>query len=155
VTEKPPLFEMRSVCVCGSKQGRIFERGAQDVVRCAACDKFQYNAPRVETGKAVRSVATVHAAITSKRRAVILMRANCRCELCHRAPTKPSDELHVGHAVSVKRGIELGLGDDEINHDDNLLAMCAECNLGLGAECVSMRLLVSLLMGRLRKGVSK
>jgi 5-methylcytosine-specific restriction endonuclease McrA len=153
MTGLPPKdpFRMRSQCMCGSVEGYIRETGAQDVVRCMACDKFQYNAPRVETGKAVRTVSTVHAAISTKKRAEILCRGGFRCEACGRSPTKPSVELHVGHVVSVKRGIEMGLSDAEINSDENLMALCAECNLGIQAETIPVRLLVTVIMARKRE----
>lgn len=148
MSESPKPFIMRSVCQCGSAEGTLTETGAQDVVRCARCNKFQYNAPRTETGKAVRSVSTTHAAIGPKRRAEILLRANWRCECCGRKPEKPTDELHVGHAVSVADGHAQGLGDDEINSDENLLAMCSECNLGLGRESIPAWLAAGIIKAR-------
>ncbi len=151
MTGLPSPYIMRSVCVCGSKEGSITETGAQDVVRCAACNKFQYNAPRVETGKAVRSVSTTHAAISPRLRAEILMRAGWRCQCCGRQPTKATEELHVSHCVSVASGHELGLTDDQINNAENLMASCAECNLGLGKETVPVWLLVAALMARLKR----
>ena len=49
---------LRSPCSCGSTEGTIRESGGQDVVRCAKCATYQYNAPRVETGRKIRSLAT-------------------------------------------------------------------------------------------------
>lgn len=153
MTGRPPLesYRMRAPCsVCGSELGTLTETGAQDVVRCV-CGKFQYNAPRVETGKAVRSVSTVHEAIKPALRARVLLRGNCRCELCGKRVTDTTAELHVGHVVSVKRGLEMNLTDAELNDEDNLLALCSECNLGMGAEPLPLRLLVNVLMARLRR----
>jgi 5-methylcytosine-specific restriction endonuclease McrA len=118
----------------------------QDCVFCD-CGAFQYNAPRVETGRAVRTVKTVHDAIKPKTRRDVLLRASLACELCH-SWTK---ELHVGHLVSVADGITHGLTDDEINSEANLCAMCAECNLGLGKETVPLRLAVAMVMARVRR----
>ncbi len=153
VTGKPPIesYRMRAPCAaCGSEIGTLTETGAQDVVRCI-CGKFQYNAPRVETGKAVRSTSTVHAAIKAGTRASVLIRGNCRCEICGKRVTDTTTELHVGHVVSVKRGIEMGLSDAEINDEENLMSQCAECNLGMAAEPLPLRLLVNVLMARLRR----
>jgi hypothetical protein len=130
--------------------GKVTETGAQDVVRCV-CGKFQYNAPRVETGKAVRSTTTVHNGIKARQRALIIVRANARCELCGHQATKPSEELHVGHLLSVKDGIEAGLTEKDLNADDNLCCQCAQCNLGLGSETVPLKLAVGILMARLRR----
>jgi hypothetical protein len=142
---------MRAPCAkCGGVDGRVTERGAQDVVRCANCDKFQYNAPRTETGKAIRSVTTVHNGVKPRDRAIAIMRANCKCETCGKSAFSPSAELHVGHMVSVKCGMEMGLSDSEINDEENLIAMCSECNLGLGDEPIPVRLLFNVLVARIR-----
>lgn len=143
--DEPGGLEMREPCSCGESRGRIVEKGAQDCVYCIGCDRWQYNAPRTETGKAVRSVSTVHKAIRPKQRARILERANRHCELCGKGGT-----LHVGHLLSVEAAMAQGLGDAEINSDENLCAMCDECNLGMGSNPVPVRFVVSLLMARLR-----
>lgn len=147
--DEPPRqpHALRKPCTgCGGTEGYIEPKGAQDVVRCAGCERFQYNAPRTETGKRQRTVSTVHAAIKPKTRARILLRANGHCELCG-----ASGELHVGHLLSVKRGLALGMTEAELNADENLCAMCAECNLGLGKEPVPVRFVVAILMARLRR----
>lgn len=75
----------------------------------------------------------------------MLLRANRTCELCG-----ASGLLHVGHLLSVKHAIAAGLNDDEINGDENLAAMCEECNLGLAEEPVPLRLAVALAIARIR-----
>jgi hypothetical protein len=42
--------------------------------------------------------------------------------------------------------------DDEVDSEENLCAMCAECNLGLGQETVPARLLARVVMVRIRFG---
>jgi hypothetical protein len=140
---------MRKACACGSEYGEIRDRGAQDCVFCV-CGKFQYNAPRTETGKQVRTVSTVHSCIKPKLRARVLMRATGRCELCGKQPGDNAS-LHVGHLLSVKAAMDAGLSDAEINDDSNLAAMCDECNLGLGQEPVPLRLAVALVLSRARR----
>lgn len=139
-------YQMRAPCRCGSTTGRIETKSGQDCVYCLGCGKHQYNAPRVETGRAVRTVTTVHNGIKPKQRARILLRANGSCELCHNGD-RP---LHVGHLLSVNDGMKQGLTDLEINSDENLAAMCDECNLGLSDRPVSLRLLLSLLVTRIK-----
>ena len=150
VGDDPKPYPLRKPCAgCGASFGRILERGAQDTVRCASCDRWQYNAPRTETGKAVRTVKTTHDAITSKTRARVLMRATGKCELCLCRPEDTSS-LHVGHIVSVKNGHDFGLSDDEINSAENLAAMCDQCNLGIGKDTIPLRLAIAIQMARLR-----
>jgi hypothetical protein len=150
-TEEP--FVMRAPCrKCGGPTGRIEERGAQDCVFCSSCGAFQYNAPRTETGKKVRSVTTVHNGIKPNQRSRILQRATGRCELCGKRPETAA--LHVGHLLSVKDGLVRGLTELELNNDDNLCAMCDECNLGMGKQTVPLRLAVAMVMARLRTGAA-
>lgn len=141
-----PRYAMRASCRrCGSTHGHIESRGNQDCVFCD-CGLFQYNAPRVETGRAVRSVTTVHNGIGPKQRARVLMRDGNACAICH-ASDKP---LHVGHLLSVEVGLECGLTEVELNDDENLAAMCDECNLGLSDRPVPLRLAVAILKANIR-----
>jgi 5-methylcytosine-specific restriction endonuclease McrA len=136
---------MRSACArCGSSGGEIIDRNGQDTVRCGGCGTFQYNAPRTETGKRQRSVTTVHNGIKPGQRARILSRATGRCELCG-----SRGNLHVGHILSVDAGVTYGLADAEINHDENLMALCEECNLGFGAEPMPLRVAIAVLRARI------
>jgi hypothetical protein len=114
-------FKMRVPCKhCGSEVGEIRTTNGQDCVYCC-CGKYAgYNAPKTETGRAVRSVSTVHEAIKPKLRSRILERATGRCELCG-----AKGDLHVGHIVSVEAGMRQGMTDREINSEENLCCMCA------------------------------
>ena len=136
---------LRKPCRCGFAQGYIVTKNGQDCVYCVTCDTFQYNAPKTETGRKMRSVSSVHNAIKPKQRSRILERATARCEFCG-----SRTDLHVGHIVSVKRGLEMGLTEAEINSDENLAAMCSECNLGVGKEPVPLRFAVAMVMARAR-----
>lgn len=140
-------YVMRVPCKfgCGTTDGYLETRNGQDCVLCSACKRLNYNAPKTETGRAVRSVTTVHNGIKPNQRARILERATGACELCH-ASNKP---LHVGHLLSVDEGLKLGLTELEINHDENLSAMCDECNLGLSSRPVPLRLLMAMLRARI------
>lgn len=150
-------YLMRGPCSkCGSLHGRIEERGSQDVVRCLHCDAYCYCAPKKETGKPQRHVRSRESIPPKQRARVIIVRANGRCEICGKAHTG-AEPLHVSHVISVDVGREMGLTDDELNSDENLCAMCAECNSGLGNEPITTRLLVRLLVARLKflKGADK
>jgi 5-methylcytosine-specific restriction endonuclease McrA len=145
------IHALRKPCACGSTQGSITSRSGQDCVFCCECNKFQYNAPKTETGRAVRTVKTTHDAISPKMRSKIIERANRRCERCGRLGEDSTSGLHVGHVVSVDAGHKYGLSDAEINGEDNLIAECAECNLGHGSEALPVRLLVALVMARTKR----
>lgn len=139
-------IQMRLVCGCGSDTGTIVVKNGQDCVYCCKCGSWKYNAPKTETGRAARTVATVHAAIKPKTRVSILDRANGRCELCGNSP--PAVNLHVGHAISVKAGID-DMTDAELNDEENLVCLCDECNLGMGDEPLSLRFMMKLVRSRI------
>jgi hypothetical protein len=53
--------------------------------------------------------------------------------------------MDIGHIISVHDGRVHGLSDAELFHDDNLVAMCPECNSGQGSETLPLPLLVAVL----------
>lgn len=143
-------FKMREACQsCGGPFGRVEERNGQACVYCVTpgCERWVYNAPRTETGERQRSVSTVHAAIKPKTRAHVLLRANSRCEIC--GVGSETAILHVGHLISVKDGLAGGLTEEQLNHQENLAAMCEECNLGLGRGSTPLRMLFRITALRL------
>jgi len=136
-------WPLRNPCVeCGATVGRIATKGGQDRVFCI-CGKHQYNAPKTETGREPRTVTTVHNGISPRQRARVLMRATGRCEICG-----ARKDLHVGHLLSVEAGLRIGMTEAVLNADENLAAMCDECNLGIGKEPVPLRLAVAIVMNR-------
>lgn len=147
----PREIRMREPCKrCFNTDGIVTQKSGQDVVRCKKCETHCYNAPRTETGREKRSVSTVHEAIKPRSRAAVLERATGRCELCGARPTAERG-LHVGHLISVDHGLEHGLTDAEINSEENLCALCAECNLGMGKRSLPLRLAVAMVLVRLKE----
>lgn len=147
-------FQMRQPCTgCAGPYGRVEKRNGQSCVFCATpgCGRFAYNAPRTETGERQRSVTTVRDGVKPKTRARVLLRANSRCEIC--GGDARSTILHVGHLISIEEGTKEGLTEDILNHQENLAAMCEECNLGLGDQSVPLR--VMLRITALRLGVRR
>lgn len=134
-------YKMREPCKrCGETAGVVATKNGQDTVRCAGCGVHCYNAPKVETGRATRTVTTVHNGIKPKQRSRVLERWGNRCAVCG-----ATSDLHVGHALSVVDGLALGLTERVLNSDANLIAMCAECNLGLGRTSLRATVYAALL----------
>lgn len=141
-----PGYQMRAPCKrCGDEAGRVERRATQDCVYCGSCGQFCYNAPRAETGNPVAHVRTRHD-ISVSQRARILSRDVYRCVFC--GADGREAELHVAHLVSVHDGPDLGLTDRDLQSDENLIASCNACNLGLGKRSVSVRLIAALVHRR-------
>lgn len=146
----PAVYCLRAPCQqCGSNRGSISMSNGQNVVRCE-CGRFQYNAPKVETGERPRSVATVHSGIKPKQRARILSRDGGACVMCH-CSDRP---LHVGHLLSVDAGLAIGLTEVELNDDANLAALCEDCNLGLGNKPIPLKIYAAILR-TITKGIDR
>lgn len=145
----PSAFPLRAPCPCGSVEGRIEEVGGQDTVRCAECNLFQYNAPRTETGRRVRSISE-RPNLKPAQRARIIERDNGVCTVC----LQGNRPITIAHLISVaegrRSGEHFGIPEAETERmlfsDDNLCVMCEECNAGLGSRSVSPRLQFRLLL---------
>lgn len=138
---------MRQACPeCTSPFGYVERRNGQACVFCAACQRFVYNAPRTETGERQRSLTTVHNGVKPKVRAMVILRANGHCEMC--GADLATVDWHVGHLLSVKDGMAEGLTDTEINHQENLCALCAECNAGIGEHSITLRMILRIALRR-------
>lgn len=136
---------MRAPCRfgCDTTSGYIATRNGQDCVYCTTCHRHQYNAPKDETGRGVRTLRT-REDIPAAQRARILDRDNGTCIICHRGDAA----LDTGHLISVADGRTFDMTDDELYDDENLAAMCTTCNSGYGRRSVSPRLLLAALYAR-------
>lgn len=143
--------QLRAPCkFCGGADGILRTVSGQDTVRCFDCGKHLYNAPKTETGRASRTIKGTHRALSASVKARVIVRAGKRCELCNATDAV----LHAGHMLSVKDAMgsvlaeRLALTDAEINSDENLAAMCEDCNGGLGSETIPLRLAFAILKAR-------
>ncbi len=141
-------FTLRAPCSeCQYLEGEIREKGGQDCVFCGMCGRFQYNAPRVETGKPQRSVRS-RPEISPGLRALVLEESGNRCEHCGRSPAEHGVVLHIAHWLSVADAKELGVDDITTYGADNLHAACEECNLGQGDRSYSPKIIALVLRAR-------
>lgn len=137
---------LRRPCVCGDTVGRIESRSNQDCIFCRNCGKFQYNAPKTETGREVRTLQSVRNVSPSQRYRV-LSRAHLCCELCGRGADAVFGGLTVAHILSVKDGFDF-LTDTQLNSDENLMSLCAECNSGQSHRTMPLWLAAAILFRR-------
>ncbi len=138
-----PAFVLRAPC-CGSTDGRgPHDVSGQAKVYCATCRKYQYNAPKHETGRGVRKVFN-REAIGSDQRARILERDNSTCLDCGKRP--PEVILHVAHMISVADATDLGFVADDYNDDENLYAGCEECNLTQGKRSITTKRMARMIL---------
>jgi len=144
-------IKLRKPCNnCGCLMGSFVATNGQCVVRCNICERYQYNAPKSETGRQTRSVES-RQGIKPSKRARILERANGRCEICGRSPAEHNIVLVLGHVLSVDEGKKLKFTDDVLNSDDNLISSCEECNLGQGRRSYPASILLGLVKARLER----
>lgn len=119
---------LREPCgACGSDIGVIREKNGQDCVYCATCDRWQYNAPRLETGRAERKLST-RPTITPSMKARVLAAHDHACIAC--GGRAPQVRLELDHILSRELAAAHNLLDALIDSEWNLAPMCAECNSG-------------------------
>jgi hypothetical protein len=131
--ERVPYIPSRECRWCGSDAAELEQSGTQLPVRCRDCGRVSYNAPKAEVGLAHRSVRTLRANISPSQQARILERDHGRCVLCG-----TTEEITIGHLLSVADGMRVGATIQELNDDANLAAMCQACNIGLSDRSVSL-----------------
>jgi len=107
--------------------GFIAENNGQDVVRCSACNRYQYNAPRVETGRKVRTLASREGVPVGQRSRILDAHDHC-CIACGRRP--PDIRLELDHIIPRDVAAKFDILDDLIDSPANLAPLCAECNSG-------------------------
>ena len=61
----------------------------------------------------------------------------------------PDVNLQVGHILSVKAGIDQGLTEVDLNDEENLIAMCEQCNLGIGEISLPLPMCLRILKARI------
>lgn len=118
---------LRSPCQCDGTIGVVRQVGNQDTVRCVDCDRFQYNAPRSETGRKQRSLST-REGITPSQRAAVLKAFGHACVYCGKRP--PEVRLELDHMIPRDVAERHGMLDALIDSTHNLAPACPECNSG-------------------------
>jgi hypothetical protein len=143
----PRPVEMRQPCKygCGTTDGYATLKGFQDVVRCGACGRAQYNMPRTESGMRPISLKERIGLDVTTRFQIIRMWDH-RCAFCGTDDFQKNGELQLAHLISRKDADKYGLLDELIDDPVNLVPSCAACNLGDRMGPMQIRLLARLLM---------
>ena len=140
-------YKMRMPCkYCQHEFGKIEEKNGQNVVHCLECGRHAYNAPKSETGEPQRNIKT-REDISPGLKAKILERDGGRCCACGRSAISGAI-LHIGHMISVAECRDYQLKESWINDERNLMTLCEECNLGMGARSVTAKLSVAVTFWR-------
>jgi Zn finger protein HypA/HybF involved in hydrogenase expression len=133
---------------CGETETIIQDKGPHKEMLCGQCKRHLRFVGKAELGLAPRSVSSTRNGIKPAQRSRVMQRDNFRCWSCGRA--SPSVMLHVGHVISVADGERMGLSQQQINDDENLVTQCEECNLGLGSNTMPIRFVVNVLLARIQ-----
>jgi len=132
-------------CFCGGPTATRV-KGPHIEEYCDECGRHQRFVKKSELGLATRSVS--RSKIKPKQRSRIIDRARGRCERCGVPAAKTKAGLHVGHVVSEAEGRRVGVAQEVIDSDENLIAECDECNLGHGKAPIPMSVFIAILMTR-------
>lgn len=121
--------------VCGHPFGELRQNELHVGLYCAECDTWQRWVSKRDAGVDRRSLSS-RRNITPSVRARVLQRDGYRCILCGFGP--PDKNLVMGHIISVRDGLEIGLTDGVLYDEWNLCTMCEECNSGLGERSLHL-----------------
>ncbi len=126
--------------------GLLTTRGGQDICECARCGQYNKAVPKTETGRAVRTLRSNLTIPPSQRHRVMQSYGN-RCVACGRGPAD-GIRLEIDHVIPVLVGRAQGLTDAQLNHDDNLVPLCAEDNNGKNYEPMRLGFAIALFRAR-------
>lgn len=148
----PATIRMRAFCEnCGGQSGTVTDRNGQNVVNCAGCGRYQYCAPKRETGQRPMNLQE-RIGVKPSVRARILRDWDHRCAYCGTDAFQTNGGLHLAHLIDRQDAHRYGLLDELIDDPVNLVPACAACNLGertLGPK--QLRLIVRFLVISHRK----
>jgi hypothetical protein len=137
-------YAMRAPCRwCGGAEGELRPTNGQNCVYCGGCGKLAYNAPKTETGEAVRSLTDRDSIRPSQRERIRERDAN-RCLLCGKSGFE-GVVLHVAHILSIHDGKHLGATDADLDSDENLFLCCDAHNIGQGHKSFNPRMALLIL----------
>lgn len=143
---------------CGNPTEGIIEyKGGQHMLMCKPCGAYtNYNVPKKLLGLTTRSLKPKRETIDGETRRRVFDRDLNQCACCGLAPPAV-DHLQIGHVLSVHdaRAIEsefgFHVGDELLNHEENLIAQCDVCNSNLGGQAkhsLHARFFLALLIRR-------
>jgi len=120
---------------CGCGDGYLTLAEMHVGLYCLRCDAWQRWISKRDAGVSRRSLRS-DAGITPSVRARVLARDGSRCVMC--GVTSRHARLVMGHIVSARDGLALGLSDHILNSYWNLCCMCEECNSGLSDASMAL-----------------
>ena len=130
-------------CRCGATEasgfGFVVPRANNNALHCLACGTWNWNVSNADLGIAPE-VPGARPRISEGLRMRVFEDAGHVC-LYHGG----AGDLHVGHALSVSEGRQLGLGDDVLFDWWNLFAICERCNLALNSRSVKPSTYITLI----------
>jgi len=122
-------------------RGYIAETKGRSIVHCETCNRALHVAANPDPIKPERKT---HDKISPSQRARVLMRDR-HCVFCGRG-----ENLQVGRLLSMAVGIKAGLTEAQLDDDENLAAMCGECNLGMADLEMPLWIVVPILRARMK-----
>jgi 5-methylcytosine-specific restriction endonuclease McrA len=132
---------------CGGTDGFAVLHGPGYLACCSRCEKSLggYFVSKVDMGIAKRSVRS-QPGVSTTAHSRILERDRWACMECGRRP--PDVALEVGHLISKAQGQFIGMTAGELNSDENLYAVCQECNAGRSTRSIDPIMLFRLMRAR-------
>lgn len=140
------VYQLDLPCGCGASLAIARPNGPHWEARCGTCDRHLKFVSKAELGIKPITAKVIHEGITKGQRLRLLLRANCRCELC--GARIEEGNFHASHIVPVEYGVKQGLSPSEVNSDENLMALCAPCNQGMSKMVLPLRTMVMVLFAR-------
>lgn len=130
--------------MCGNAIGYLVAKSGQLTTWCNGCGIYQYNTPHAEIKHNIDEAQRRRRTIKPAKRTRVLKRWQHRCASC--GAGAHDVELHIGHLVPLAEKQYMPANKVELlDHEFNLVPMCADCNLGYSAHAVALALMVQVL----------
>jgi hypothetical protein len=136
---------------CGQMRG-FQDRANPQKILCWECGSYCFFAKKVEIGEKPLTVSTARSSgFKPAFRFRVIERQHGRCWLCG-----ADGPFHMSHLLSIDDGIKVGASPLELVDEANIVALCEECNLGMGRVSATIstythRLMAELLQAEIKR----